>query len=117
MGTVVGSIKILNHGREPITRQLLVDTGATFTVIPADDLANMGIEPRVKRRLRTADGRVVERDGASAAVELMGKQDDVPVVFGEKEDMPVIGMTTLEILGFQIDDVSRQLRPRDYFFL
>jgi hypothetical protein len=33
------------------------------------------------------------------------------------EDMPVTGISALEILGFQTDHVSRQLRPRDYFFL
>jgi hypothetical protein len=35
----------------------------------------------------------------------------VPIVFGEPEDIPVLGATALESLGYQIDPVSKKLKP------
>jgi len=119
MGFITTSIKV-SHPHDsvkPITLNLVVDTGATFTVIPSQELENMGIKPRVKRRLRTADGRVVERDGATILAQIMDKSDEVPVVFGGKDDSPVIGITTLEILGFEVDPITGRLKPGEYLLL
>ena len=119
IGSIITSIKVSNphDTTKPITLNLLVDTGATFTVISSQDLERLGIKPRVKRRLRIADGRIVERDEATILAEIMDKMDEVPVVFGEKDDAPVIGITTLEILGFEVDPITRRLKPSEYLFL
>ena len=47
----------------------------------------------------------------------MDRIGKVPVVFGEKSDVPVIGITTLEILGLEIDPLTRRLKPTEYLFL
>jgi len=119
MGSVSARIKASNPSNsvEPITLNLLVDSGATFTVISSQDLQTLGIEPKFKRRLRVADGRVVDRDQATVLVEIMDKKGEVPVVFGAKDDTPVVGMTTLEILGFELDPITRQLKPSEYLLL
>jgi len=119
MGFISTSIKVSNphDSLEPITLNLLVDSGATFTVIPSPELEKMGIKPRVKRRLRTADGRVVEREGATILAQIMDKRDEVPVVFGGKDDSPVVGITTLEILGFEADPITGRLKPSEYLLL
>jgi clan AA aspartic protease len=119
MGSVTTSVRISNphNGAQLDMLDLLIDTGATFTVLPFQSLKQLGVKPRVKRRLRTADGRIVERDGATVLLEIMGKADEVPVVFGKEKDTPVLGITTLEILGFELDPVKRQLRPSEYLFL
>jgi len=41
----------------------LVDTGATYTWVPRPILEELGYKPSFKRRLRLADGKVIERDG------------------------------------------------------
>ena len=41
---------------------LLVDRGATYTVLPAALLAELGVAPTRKVRLRLADNKVVERE-------------------------------------------------------
>jgi predicted aspartyl protease len=119
MSFVTASIRIANphNGRRLEMTDVLIDTGATFTVLPLQSLERLGVKPRVKRRLKTADGRMVERDGATVLLGMMGKADEVPVVFGEENDTPVLGVTTLEILGFELDPVKRQLRPSEYLFL
>ena len=40
--------------------EALVDTGATYTVVPRDVLERLGIAPQFRRRFRVADGRIVE---------------------------------------------------------
>ena len=119
MGSVSTSIKVSSpqDSVKPITLKLLVDTGATFTVVSSQDLESIGIKPRFKHKLKIADGRVVERAGATILAEIMDKVGEVPVVFGEKDDTPVIGITTLEILGFEVDPITRQLKPSEYLFL
>jgi hypothetical protein len=44
---------------------VLIDTGVIFALLPFQSLEYPGVKPGVKHRLRTADGRIVERDGAS----------------------------------------------------
>jgi predicted aspartyl protease len=33
------------------------------------------------------------------------------VIFGERGDAPVLGATSLEALGYQVDPVTKKLRP------
>ena len=53
--------------------ELLVDTGATFTLIPRVSLEQIGIEADAKFKLKMADGRFIERDGSTVWVEVEGK--------------------------------------------
>jgi predicted aspartyl protease len=46
-----------------------------------------------------------------AAVEYGERRAIVPVVFGEPKDLPVLGATTLESLGYQLDPISKRLKP------
>jgi len=39
------------------------------------------------------------------------------VVFGEEKDMEVLGVTTLEELGLQVDPVSSELKPMELLLL
>lgn len=44
---------------------VLIDTGVISALLPFQSLEYLGVKPGVKHRLRTADGRIVEGDGAS----------------------------------------------------
>ena len=96
---------------------LLVDTGATFTVVSRDTLSELGVKADTKFRLRTAEGRFIERDGGTAHVEVEGRGYKVPVVFGDEKDVEVLGATTLEILGLQVDPIDGKLKPSGYLLL
>jgi predicted aspartyl protease len=91
--------------------EVLVDSGALFTSIPRSTLERLGLKPVARRRLRVYGGGVVERDIGGAAVEYGERRAVVPVVFGEPEDTPVLGTTALESLGYQVDPVSKRLKP------
>lgn len=91
--------------------ELLVDTGAIFTSIPRSLLEGLGIAPVSRRELRTYGGATVERDTGGAVMEYEGRRAVVPVIFGEPEDIPIMGATALESLGYQIDPVTKELKP------
>ena len=44
-------------------------------------------------------------------MEYGGRRAVVPIVFGEPEDTPIFGTITLESLGYQVDPVSKKLKP------
>jgi predicted aspartyl protease len=82
-----------------------------------ETLEKLGIKADTKFKLRTAEGEVMERDGGIAHVEVEGRAYRVPVIFGDKEDAQVLGVTTLEILGFEVDPVAGKLKPSEYLLL
>ena len=96
---------------------LLVDTGATFTVLPPELCERLGVAAEFTRRLRTADGRVLERDQGLAYVKVDGYAATVPVIVGGNGVMPVLGVTSLEILGLAFDPVRRELVPSEHLYL
>ena len=96
---------------------LLVDTGAIYTILTRERLSRLGVEPRDKRRFKTADGRVIERDVGAAEIEIKGHSTYSIVILGEPSDAEVLGVTTLEELGLQVDPVSGELKPLELLLL
>ncbi|MEM1637246.1 MAG: Retroviral aspartyl protease [Pyrobaculum sp.] len=92
---------------------LLVDRGATYTVLPAALLAELGVAPTRRVRLRLADNRVVERDLGEVGIEAEGlSASATPVVFGD-EGVYLLGSVTMEQLGLAPDPVQKRLRPTE----
>jgi predicted aspartyl protease len=91
--------------------EVLVDSGALFTSIPRQTLERLGLKPVSRQRFRTYSGEIIERDIGGAVIEYENRRVIAPVVFGEPTDLPVLGVTTLEALGYEIDPVSKRLRP------
>jgi predicted aspartyl protease len=91
--------------------EVLVERGTLFTSIPRTTLERLGLKPVTRQRLRVYGGGTVERDVGGTVVEYGERRAVVPIVFGEPEDIPVLGATALESLGYQIDPVSKRLKP------
>ena len=102
----------VSDGNGGATRWLsaLVDTGATFTVLPAAVLRDLGVEPKVVREFTLGDGRRTQLPIGSARIEAAGREDYSPVVFGEP-DQYLVGATTLQVLGLIPDTTNHQLIP------
>ena len=94
------------------TIRCLVDTGATFTKIPAALGERLGLEVVREAQIELSDGRVVVRRVALARAWLNGVQMPIAVTLAEDGGQPLIGMTTLENLGFKVDPVAERLEPR-----
>ena len=89
----------------------LVDTGATYTTLPASVLAQLGIEPEGFRRFRLADNRQVEYRIGQARLRLEGQELITLVVFAPEGSDPLLGATALEIFGLGVDPIEQRLIP------
>jgi len=89
----------------------LVDTGATYTSIPASLLQRLGILPNDRLTFIQADGNRFERDVGEAKARVNGKSVTTIVIFAEEEAPPLLGAYTLEGLLLAPDPVNRRLVP------
>jgi predicted aspartyl protease len=87
----------------------LVDTGATFTKIPKSAASRIGLQARYEAEVELGDKRVVRRGLALGEIGIEDVRRPVLIAIGEDEEMPVIGYTTLEILGFKVNPVTGKL--------
>jgi len=94
-----------------IDAEMLVDSGAIFSVAPADELLALGIAPEKTERFSLADGSSVTRQVGIARFEVAGRSGGAPVIFGEPGDAWLLGVLSLESLGLLLDPFTRELRP------
>jgi predicted aspartyl protease len=94
-----------------IEAEMLVDSGAIFSVVPADELRALGIEPEKVERFSLADGTSVTRPVGIARLEIAAASGGAPVIFGEPGDVWLLGALSLESLGLMLDPFKRELRP------
>jgi clan AA aspartic protease len=92
--------------------RLVVDTGSTYTWIPAEVAIRIGIRPVEIATFYLADGRRIRRRVGEASIGLLGRHGTRFVVFARKGDANVIGVDTLEGLLLQVDPVGHRLRKR-----
>lgn len=90
--------------------QLLVDSGATYSLLPEDVWQELEIKPQEKLDFILADGTKIERRASECKIRLNGKERHTPVILGEPGDEPILGVITLENLGMILDPFKRELR-------
>jgi len=112
MGTIYLDILVRRLPSDPQgeTLQFLVDTGAVYTLAPADALRRLGIAPHRTLTLTLADGSKTTREMGGAYFEYQGTGGVAPVLFGAATDMNLLGVTTMEAMGLMIDPLTRDLR-------
>ena len=98
------------------TIELLVDTGATLSVVPTPVLDRLGVSPMGSRNFKGFGG-VVRRQTGTVAIAYDGETAGVTVIFGEQDDPPILGVTALESLGFRVDPVTGELHPTEMLLL
>ena len=94
------------------TVNALVDTGATYSMIPASVLGRLGIIPVRSRRFLVASGERVEFQTALAHFETAGYEGEARVVFGP-EGQFLLGATTLEDMLLVVDPIGKRLVPEE----
>lgn len=109
--TVKLTVKNPAQPQKKYSQNFLVDSGATYTVVPGDILQAMGIMPTREESFSLADGRIVKRKVGNALYEYQGIQSSAPVIFGEKGDTLLLGVLTLEAMGLTLDPLKRKLYP------
>ena len=112
MGLVYASTEVrsIYGGDEIYEMPFLVDTGATDSVIPSNELERIGIKRELKRTYELADGSLVEYDVGYAFLRVDGEKVVGSVVFGPNGSEPLLGVTVLESAGFVVDPVRQVLK-------
>jgi len=99
------------RGEKTATVRMLVDTGATYSVIPPRVAHALGIKrPRRSVRVRLADGRSVRSGADLAIVKIDGREAPTTILVG-KVDEPILGVDALEALGLVVDPGKKRLSP------
>lgn len=119
MGHVRVAIRISNPfdpDREVEVPDAMVDTGATITTIPRDIANQLGLTSRGQVRVRTASG-VEMVDRSVAWVEIQGKDGFTPISISDSYPGILIGVVTLETLGFAVDPKGERLIDAELLLL
>lgn len=97
-----------NGGRKTLKRKFLVDSGATYSVLPEEELKKLGVKPDSKQKFILANGQEIEKQVGEAKFTYDKFSRTAPVIFGEK-GVFLLGATTLEAMGLILDPINRKL--------
>jgi clan AA aspartic protease len=95
--------------RRRTTLAFLLDSGATFSAIPASKLEKLGIRPSGERTFFLANGQLVKRRVGEARITFQKQTATCVVMFGEEGDTTLMGVTTLENLGLIFDPLRQKI--------
>ena len=110
MGTFNVTVEIGNsNGQVYESIEALVDTGASYTVVPTSTLRRLGVQPRYRRTFKLADGSRQEYGMGETRMRLEGEEHVVPVVFGGDNASALLGAVSLEIFGLGVDMMEERL--------
>ena len=116
MGHVFADITFRVRNGQMAHRRLLVDTGSTYTWIPASFAESLVIERKERRPFGLATGDVVDRWIGEVEVEILGRRSTTIIVFGDEGIRGLIGVYTLEGLLLEVDPVHQLVRPQKAAF-
>ncbi len=111
MGLTKVTTKLTNLAdpRRSYEEVFLVDTSATDSMAPADELEKVGISREGKTAYELADGTVREYPYGLARIEFMGEITAGRVIFGDPGTEPLLGVTALESVGIMVDPANKTL--------
>jgi predicted aspartyl protease len=116
MGLTYATVRVFGINNESREFLLLVDTGSVYSWIDADSLNDLGIVPKGdQEKFRTIEGRGIFRSIGEAILELNNERATSIVVFAEKGDANVLGVHSLEGLGFEVDPTRKTLTKVESF--
>ena len=112
MGTFSCPIEVYSaDGNRSETVDALVDTGSTYTCLPATLLRELGVAPRRRIQSELADGSIVEDTIGEARIRIEGVEMITIVVFVGEGAPTLLGAYTLEGALLVVDPVRQRLAP------
>lgn len=112
MGAIYVTIEVGNASGdqfEPV--EVMVDTGSTFTTVPADVLRRLGVSPQRTMQARLADGRIIDDEICDSVIRLEGRTFFTPISFGREGEASLLGVVALETALLAVDPVGQRLVP------
>jgi predicted aspartyl protease len=88
--------------------EVMVDTGSEMSWLPKQELLDIGITVRGKKRFSTATKQIVERDFGYAILKAEGYATNDEIVFAEDSDMSLLGVRTIEGFSVMVDNIGHR---------
>ncbi|MYC29313.1 MAG: hypothetical protein F4X65_04380 [Chloroflexi bacterium] len=112
MGTVMVTIEVGDpQGSEFREVELTVDTGSTFTALPARMLRELGVKVDETVPSDLADGTTTPVDIGWTMVKVEGKTFPTNVIFAGENEPGLLGVVTLEQALLAVDPIHGRLVP------
>lgn len=112
MGAIFITIEVADVPGERLEQvEVMVDTGATFTTLPAEMLRRLGFSPQRVVPARLADGTIVEDEICDAQTHLEGQTFFTPWVFDQENEPSLLGVVALEAALLAVDPAAQRLVP------
>ena len=92
MGLTVLEVEIANPARPDVRKsvEILIDSGAIYSVVPAKILDDLGIKPLTTQSFRLADGAKIVRNKGVAVFKYGEQIGGADVIFGEEGDSTLL---------------------------
>lgn len=102
---------VTGQRRKRATVRFLVDSGATYTLLPYRDWQAISLAPKRSVTFTLADGTTIERRVSECHISLPQGKGHSPVILGEPGDEALLGVVTFEVLGLVLNPFNRTLQP------
>jgi clan AA aspartic protease len=111
MGTfsVPVSLAAPQHPESRLTVDLLVDTGATWTMLPGDVVTQLGLTTTLQRSVTLASGERVTYPAGQVSIQLNGEELITIFLVGPAGCLALLGAVTLEEFGLAPDPIRKTL--------
>ena len=113
MGTFSVSARLANPQRpeQNLAIDLLVDTGATWTMLPGEIVTRLGLTTPRQRMVTLASGERVTYPAGQVAIHLNGEEVTTVFLAGPAGSLTLLGAVALEEFGLAPDPVRKTLVP------
>lgn len=103
-------VRVLDAGGTEIeVMDAWVDTGSTYSWLPREVFARLGLEPTEEREFILANGRRENRRVAQIRISLGGPAFYTYCAVAEPEEESLLGAVALEEAGLAVDGVNKRL--------
>ena|ERR1051325_356011 len=109
--TVPVTLKNPDDGQRTMGLELLVDTGATYMLLPPQVVTALGLRISEERPGELASGERIVYGVGEVRVRLDGREFTCIFVAGPSGCPALLGTVTLEEFGLGVDPVHRRLIP------
>jgi clan AA aspartic protease len=113
MGTFSVSVSLAPPERPErrLTLDLLVDTGATWTMLPDEAARQLGLSAGRQRTVTLANGERVTYRAGQVSIQLNGEEGITFFLAGPPRSLALLGAVTLEEFALAPDPVRKTLVP------